>query len=469
MGAGPAARCPSSRARHSVWCACWCRRRAPLLRIRDAFRTDQTPALPTSAPHMRWNDPLGPTRAIAFASLPLDEVKAVGRAVGATVNDVVLAVLGGASRSYLEARGELPDRALVAAVPVSVRRPNEDVNEVANAVTLMFASLGTDIADPLARVEAVHSSAHGAKHLQDAIGPDTFLQWLETPSPLVIAAAARLYVGLHLSSRAAGNREPVGLERARAAGDALLRRRAPARALPARAGLRRGRSQHHRCEQRRHDRLRFRHLPRRHLRHRCARRRRSPTSSRNCADAVEAAREPVELPRRAVRRRPGDRSGSARTAVSRPSRSSPMPASTSAWEMWRWTERAVRNPMCPPAYQHTSGLPQCATSRRTWAGSNEPVGAARPDRAGRRARRRGRQPQREVMPSSCCAIVQKSSKRGWWRKRDGAWVRIRSAMSTTGTPAITPARLGSSAATAAATYAPNEMPNSTAGSSHVAM
>jgi diacylglycerol O-acyltransferase len=151
---------------------------------------------------MRWNDPLGATRAIAFASLSLDDVKAVGRAAGATVNDIVLAVLGGASRSYLAARGELPDRALIAAVPVSVRQPHEDANEVANAVTLMFASLGTDVADPRTRVEAVHTSALGAKHLQDAIGPDTFLQWLETPSPFLIAAAARLYVGLHLASRA---------------------------------------------------------------------------------------------------------------------------------------------------------------------------------------------------------------------------------------------------------------------------
>jgi diacylglycerol O-acyltransferase len=173
-----------------------------VLRVRDAFRTDQTLALPSSAPHMRWNDPLGPTRAIAFASLPLDDVKVVGRAGGATVNDVVLAVLAGACRSYLEARGELPDRPLVAAVPVSVRQPNEDVNAVANAVTLMFVSLGTDIADPRVRVEAVHSSTHGAKHLQDAIGPDAFLRWLETPSPVVVAAAARLYVGLHLASRA---------------------------------------------------------------------------------------------------------------------------------------------------------------------------------------------------------------------------------------------------------------------------
>jgi diacylglycerol O-acyltransferase / wax synthase len=173
-----------------------------VLRVRDAFHADQTLERRNSAPHMRWNDPLGATRSIAFASLPLDAVKDVGRATGATVNDVVLAVLGGASRSYLQTRGELPDRALVAAVPVSVRRSNQHVNEVANAVTLMFSSIGTDIADPHERVKAVHASADGAKHLQDAIGPDAFLQWLDTPSPLVIAAAARLYVGLHLASRA---------------------------------------------------------------------------------------------------------------------------------------------------------------------------------------------------------------------------------------------------------------------------
>jgi len=171
------------------------------LRIRSAFRADRTLGFTGSAPHMRWNDPLGATRSIAFASLPLDDVKAIGRAAGTTVNDVVLAVLGGASRSYLQPRGELPDRALVAAVPVSIRRPNADVKEVANAVTLMFPSLATDVAAPLARVAAVHRSTGGAKYLQEAIGPDAFLQWLETLSPLVIAMAARLYVGLHLASR----------------------------------------------------------------------------------------------------------------------------------------------------------------------------------------------------------------------------------------------------------------------------
>lgn len=171
-------------------------------RVRDAFHTEPSLALPTWAPHVRWNNPLGPTRAIAFASLPLDDVKAVCRAAGATVNDVVLAVLGGACRAYLAAHGELPDRSLVAGVPVSIRQPDENASEVANALTLMFTSLGTDVANPRARLEVVHSSARGAKHLTDAIGPDAFLQWLETPSPFLIAAVARMYVGLHLASRA---------------------------------------------------------------------------------------------------------------------------------------------------------------------------------------------------------------------------------------------------------------------------
>jgi diacylglycerol O-acyltransferase / wax synthase len=171
------------------------------LRLRDAFRADEPLARPASAPHMRWNEPLGPTRAIAFGSLPLADVKAVGRAAGATVNDVVLAVLGGACRSYLQPRGELPDRPLVAAVPVSVRALGDDVIDVANAVTIMLASLGTDVDDPRGRLEAVHSSAHDAKHLQDAVGADAFRLWLEVPSPAVVAAAARLYVGMRLASR----------------------------------------------------------------------------------------------------------------------------------------------------------------------------------------------------------------------------------------------------------------------------
>ncbi len=207
-----------------------------VLRVRDAFRSDETVALPTSAPHMRWNDPLGPTRAVAFASLPLDDVKVVGRAVGATVNDVVLAVLGGTCRSYLAARGELPDRALVTAVPVSVRQPDEDVNEVANAVTLMFASLGTDIADPRAsRGRALERARRQAPPRSNR--PRRVLAVARDSEPVPGRGGRAPVRRTPPRVPSAGDHEPVDLERARPARDALLRRRAPARAPSPRAGI----------------------------------------------------------------------------------------------------------------------------------------------------------------------------------------------------------------------------------------
>lgn len=169
------------------------------LRLRGAARRDGTLALPRP-PRIAWNGPLGSRRTVAIASLPLREVKAVGRAAHATVNDVVLAILGGACRTYLEAHGELPDAPLVAAVPVSVR-DGEGAGDTANAVSLMFASLRTDIADASERIVAVHEAAQQAKHVHAALGPDTFSAWLEVVSPLVFAAVARIYLGLRLVAR----------------------------------------------------------------------------------------------------------------------------------------------------------------------------------------------------------------------------------------------------------------------------
>ena len=60
-------------------------------------------------------------RSIGLADISLEDIKAIKTATGTTVNDVVLAVSGGALRAYLDERGELPDSSLLATVPVSVR------------------------------------------------------------------------------------------------------------------------------------------------------------------------------------------------------------------------------------------------------------------------------------------------------------------------------------------------------------
>ena len=78
-------------------------------------------AAPLTAPRTSFNGTITGHRAIALAQMDLDTIKEVKAATGTTVNDVVLAVAGGALRSYLEDRDELPDSSLLATVPVSVR------------------------------------------------------------------------------------------------------------------------------------------------------------------------------------------------------------------------------------------------------------------------------------------------------------------------------------------------------------
>ena len=73
------------------------------------------------APRTPFNQPITARRAVRFTGVPLDDLDKVRRNTGSTVNDVVLAITGGALRRYLLRRGELPDAPLLAMVPVSVR------------------------------------------------------------------------------------------------------------------------------------------------------------------------------------------------------------------------------------------------------------------------------------------------------------------------------------------------------------
>ncbi len=71
---------------------------------------------------------------------------------GATVNDVVISLCGGALRRYLEERDELPETSLLASVPVSVHQTSKKSGG-SNKVSSMFAQLGTDVADPVKRLK----------------------------------------------------------------------------------------------------------------------------------------------------------------------------------------------------------------------------------------------------------------------------------------------------------------------------
>jgi diacylglycerol O-acyltransferase / wax synthase len=140
-----------------------------------------TPVPIISTPRTAFNTALTPQRSFATASLSLDEAREVKRAFGVTLNDVVLAVVSGSLRAYLEARGELPDRPLVAGVPVASDPAFDRMH--GNRVSNMFTSLATDVVDPVERLRRIHDVTDEAKTLQRLIGMETFGDWVQYTPP----------------------------------------------------------------------------------------------------------------------------------------------------------------------------------------------------------------------------------------------------------------------------------------------
>lgn len=117
-------------------------------------------ALPFQAPPTPFNVEISGSRRFAAQSYSLARLKHIGEATGATVNDVALAICAGALREYLQNHHTLPKKPLVAMVPVSL---HGETSAGGNQVSLLLASLATDIADPLKRLKRIMDSTSQAK------------------------------------------------------------------------------------------------------------------------------------------------------------------------------------------------------------------------------------------------------------------------------------------------------------------
>lgn len=157
-------------------------------------------AAPFSAPRTSFNGTITPHRNIALADVSLEEIKEIKRVTGTTVNDVVLTLAGGALRSYLDERGELPTTSLLATVPVSVRESSKR-EAGANKVSALFTKLGTDIEDPLERLEELSARNRHAKAHHNAISADTLQDWAEFAAPRTFGLAVRTYANLRLAEK----------------------------------------------------------------------------------------------------------------------------------------------------------------------------------------------------------------------------------------------------------------------------
>ena len=144
-----------------------------LVRTLNKGLRNETSALSLYAPRTMFNRSITGSRRFAAQDWPIERLRAIGRASGATLNDVVLAMCSGAVRAYLLELAALPDSALVAMVPVGLNAKQSQMasTEGGNAVGAVMCKLGTDLADPADRLEAIHRSMLDGKRALSSMTP----------------------------------------------------------------------------------------------------------------------------------------------------------------------------------------------------------------------------------------------------------------------------------------------------------
>ena len=155
------------------------------------------------APRSRFNYPISPGRVIEGRSVSLAAIKSIRKLdPGAKVNDVFLAIIGGAMRKYLLAKNDLPEKTLTAMAPISVRSSGEK-GDMGNQVAAMVAPLGTHIADPVERLAYCHDRTKNSKAMTEAIGARNMTEMSKVSPALFMALGAQLYTRLGLANRMA--------------------------------------------------------------------------------------------------------------------------------------------------------------------------------------------------------------------------------------------------------------------------
>jgi WS/DGAT/MGAT family acyltransferase len=170
--------------------------------VNNRRNPDASPAaLPFTAPRTPFNGAITPHRSVAYGRASLDDMKAIKKAFGTTVNDVVLAACTSSLRQWLLAEDALPDKPLVASIPVSVHTEANKDEPGVNKVSAMFVALPVQIADPVEQLLVIREETKGAKEFHNALGAELLTGLAEFAPPRLINQASRLYSRLNLADR----------------------------------------------------------------------------------------------------------------------------------------------------------------------------------------------------------------------------------------------------------------------------
>jgi diacylglycerol O-acyltransferase / wax synthase len=143
-------------------------------------------------PESSLNGPIGPHRRWDWARTTLGDVRTVRKAMGGTVNDVVLAVLTRGFRDFLLSRGEsVDDRVVRTLVPVSVRT-QEERGTYNNRVSGMIAELPVGIGDASERLAAIRAQMEGLKESKQAVAGEVLTSLSGFAPAMLLALGARV-------------------------------------------------------------------------------------------------------------------------------------------------------------------------------------------------------------------------------------------------------------------------------------
>jgi diacylglycerol O-acyltransferase len=155
------------------------------------------PPMLFQAPRTSINRAISSHRRVAFAEMPMEDIRRVRGVLGGSVNDVVLASVSGAMRGFFSGRGESLDGSLVAMVPISVRSESER-GTLGNRVSATLVSLATGVEDPVDRFKVIATGMHQAKEQQETVGSELFSNWAQAIFPMVSTRVSRLVTNLRL-------------------------------------------------------------------------------------------------------------------------------------------------------------------------------------------------------------------------------------------------------------------------------
>jgi diacylglycerol O-acyltransferase len=166
-----------------------------LLKTLNRGLRNETAPISLYAPKTILNRNITGARRFAAQQWPIDRIRAVGKASGTTINDVVLAMCSGALREYLLELGSLPSHSLIAMVPVSLKLDSAGTADTSggNAVGTIMVKLATDEPDPEKRLATIHQSVLSGKEALASMSPTQILAMSGLGvSPIVLLPMLRM-------------------------------------------------------------------------------------------------------------------------------------------------------------------------------------------------------------------------------------------------------------------------------------